>query len=135
MALPGRYDLQCLRDHNFYVNVTAADAIRHGFTSFFQCGTFDTFPDLKLVLPEVGSGWISYWLDRMDALYDSMVGRSLPLKEKPSYYFKRDTVRGQIHPDRLANHIGLIHHSEPWRRAQEPGIINNCSWSTGSAPA
>jgi predicted TIM-barrel fold metal-dependent hydrolase len=89
-ALPGRYDSQHLRNHSFFLNVTAADAIRHGFTSFFQCGTFDKFPELKLVLLEVGSGWISYWLDRMDAVFNSMIGRTVRLREKPSYYFKRN---------------------------------------------
>jgi predicted TIM-barrel fold metal-dependent hydrolase len=89
-ALPGRYDYPLIRDHNFFLNVTAADAIRHGFTSFFQCGTFEKFPELKLVLLEVGAGWISYWLDRMDAVYKSWIGRTLPLKETPSYYFKRN---------------------------------------------
>lgn len=88
-ALPGRYDYQYIRNQIFFINVTAADAIRHGFTSFFQYGTFDKFPQLKLVLLEVGSGWISYWLDRLDAVYNSAAGRSVPLKEKPSFYFQR----------------------------------------------
>ncbi|MGH7935072.1 MAG: amidohydrolase family protein [Candidatus Binataceae bacterium] len=89
-ALPGRYDRQYIRDQGFFLNVTAADAVRHAFTSFFQYGTFDKFPQLKLVLLEVGAGWISYWLDRLDAVFDSAVGRSVPLKEKPSFYFKRN---------------------------------------------
>ncbi len=88
-ALPGRYDFQHIRNQLFFINATASDAIRHGFTSFFQFGTFDKFPRLKLVLLEVGAGWISYWLDRLDALYESAYGRGVPLKEKPSFYFKR----------------------------------------------
>jgi amidohydrolase family protein len=39
---------------------------------------------------EVGAGWVQYWLGRMDAVYDSVMGRGLPLKEKPSFYFKRN---------------------------------------------
>jgi predicted TIM-barrel fold metal-dependent hydrolase len=88
-ALPGRYDFQHIRNQLFFINATASDAIRHGFTSFFQYGTFDKFPEFKLVLLEVGSGWISYWLDRLDAIYNSAAGRTVPLKEKPSFYFKR----------------------------------------------
>jgi predicted TIM-barrel fold metal-dependent hydrolase len=42
------------------------------------------------VILEVGAGWISYWLDRMDAVYDSIMGRTVPLKERPSAYFKRN---------------------------------------------
>lgn len=37
----------------------------------------------------IGAGWIGYWLDRMDAVYESPIGKSVPLKEKPSFYFKR----------------------------------------------
>ncbi|MBF6569975.1 MAG: amidohydrolase family protein [Candidatus Binataceae bacterium] len=88
-ALPGRYDYKYLRGHRYFLNVTAADAIRHAFTSFFEFAVFDKFPQLKLVLLEAGAGWISYWLDRMDAVYESMFGRQLTLKEKPSYYFQR----------------------------------------------
>jgi len=55
-----------------------------------QYGTLERFPKLKLVILEVGAGWISYWLDRMDAVYDSVLGRDVPLKEKPSFYFNRN---------------------------------------------
>jgi hypothetical protein len=58
----------------------------HGLTSFFH----DRFPKLKLIILEVGAGWISYRLDRMDAVYDSIVGRTVQLKERPSFYFKRN---------------------------------------------
>jgi uncharacterized protein len=89
-AWPGRYDREYVRKQTFFLNVTASDAIRHALTSFMQYGTFDKFPRLKIVLLEVGAGWIGYWLDRMDAVYDSVMGRGVPLKEKPSYYFKRN---------------------------------------------
>ena len=39
---------------------------------------------------EAGAGWISYWLDRMDAAYSSYAGCKVPLKEKPSFYFNRN---------------------------------------------
>jgi predicted TIM-barrel fold metal-dependent hydrolase len=89
-AMPGRYDRQYIRSNIFFLNVTASDAIRHALTSFIQNGTFDKFPRLKIVVLEVGAGWISYWLDRMDAVYASGAGRGVPLKEKPSFYFKRN---------------------------------------------
>jgi predicted TIM-barrel fold metal-dependent hydrolase len=89
-ALPGRYDRQYIRAHTFFLNVTAADAIRHALTSFMQYGTFEKFPGLRIVILEVGAGWISYWLDRMDAVYASIAGRSVPSKERPSFYFKRN---------------------------------------------
>jgi predicted TIM-barrel fold metal-dependent hydrolase len=70
--------------------VTAGDSIRQALTSFMQYGTFEKFPRLKLVLLEAGAGWISYWLDRMDAAFSSYAGRRVPLKEKPSFYFHRN---------------------------------------------
>src|SRR5579862_5002593 len=89
-ALPGRYDRQYIRAHTFFLNVTASDAIRHALTSFMQYGTFDKFPRLKIVVLEAGAGWISYWLDRMDAVYSSIAGRSVLSREKPSFHFKRN---------------------------------------------
>jgi predicted TIM-barrel fold metal-dependent hydrolase len=89
-ALPGRYDYaKYLRGQFYFLNVTAADAIRHAFTSFFQFGTFDKFPRLKLVLLEAGAGWICYWLDRLDAVWASAMGRNAQIKERPSEYFRR----------------------------------------------
>ena len=55
-----------------------------------QYGTFDKFPELKSIILESGAGSIRYWLDRMDAVYDSIAGRNVPLKDKPSFYFKRN---------------------------------------------
>jgi uncharacterized protein len=88
-ALPGRYEYQYVREHPMFLNVTASDAIRHAFTSFFHFGTFDRFPHLKLVVLEVGGGWVSYWLDRLDAVFETLVGRAIPLRHKPSEYFQR----------------------------------------------
>ncbi len=89
-ALPGRYHLEYIRKQPFFLNVTASDSMRHALVSFMQYGTFEKFPKLKVVILEAGAGWASYWLDRMDAVYDSVIGRTLPLKEKPSHYFKRN---------------------------------------------
>jgi hypothetical protein len=87
---PGRYDKEYVRKQPWFLNVTASDAIRHALASFMAYGTFDKFPKLKLVILEVGAGWVQYWLDRMDAVYDSVMGRGVPLKEKPSFYFRRN---------------------------------------------
>ena len=86
-ATPGRFEH--LHGAHFFLNVTSADAVRHAFTSFFQFAVFDRFPRLKLVLLESGAGWIGYWLDRMDGYASSMLGLAVPLKEKPSNYFRR----------------------------------------------
>jgi len=87
-AVPHRFEIRG-RGKNFFLNVTAADAVRHAFTTFFQFATFDRFPRLKLVLLESGAGWIGYWLDRMDGYCRSLVGIGVALREKPSDYFRR----------------------------------------------
>jgi predicted TIM-barrel fold metal-dependent hydrolase len=89
-ALPGRYQLEYVRKSSFFLNVTASDAMRHALARFMQYGTFEKFPKLKVIILEAGAGWASYWQDRMDAVYDSVIGSTMPLKEKPSYYFKRN---------------------------------------------
>ncbi len=86
-ATPGRFEH--LHGAHFFLNVTSADAVRHAFTSLFQFAVFDRFPRLKLVILESGAGWIGYWLDRMDGYAASLLGRAVPLKEKPSVYFRR----------------------------------------------
>ena len=86
-AAPGRFEE--LHGANFFLNVTAADAVRHAFTSLFQFATFDRFPRLRVILLESGAGWIGYWLDRMDGYAASLLGRAVPLKDRPSTYFRR----------------------------------------------
>jgi predicted TIM-barrel fold metal-dependent hydrolase len=64
--------------------------VRHAFTTLFDFGVFDRFPRLKVVVLESGGGWIGYWLDRLDAVYEAtFLGESVPLAEKPSTYFRR----------------------------------------------
>jgi predicted TIM-barrel fold metal-dependent hydrolase len=48
------------------------------------------WPVVLARLLEAGAGWISYWLDRMDAVFESIAGRSVTSREKPSFYFKRN---------------------------------------------
>ena len=51
------------------LGTTAADGVRHAFTTLFDFGVFDRFPTLKIVVLESGAGWIGYWLDRMDTMF------------------------------------------------------------------
>ena len=97
------------RDTAFFQNVALGNVIREGFTSLFQYGVFDKFPTLQVVILEIGAGWIGYWLDRMDAVYESPIGKSVPLKEKPSFYFKRQCwVSGDPDERSLAGVIPFV---------------------------
>jgi predicted TIM-barrel fold metal-dependent hydrolase len=90
-AGPGRFGEYTSSQYSFFINVTAPDAVRHAFTSMFQYGVFDLFPELRVIVLESGASWIGYWLDRMDAVYASPQGMLVraALKQKPSFYFKR----------------------------------------------
>ena len=80
-------------DARWYYNVLARQGVQQAFYSLFQYGVFDKFPRLKVVVLEAGAGWIGASLDRMDAVYQAMSATKkttvLPLKEKPSVYFRR----------------------------------------------
>ena len=58
------------------------------FTNMMCEGVFERFPRLRVNMLEIGSGWITHWLDKMDIKYE-MYGYDMPLKMKPSEYFKR----------------------------------------------
>jgi predicted TIM-barrel fold metal-dependent hydrolase len=90
-ALPGRFGDYTSSAHAFFLNVTAPDAVRHAFTSMFEYGVPERFPELRIVVLEAGAGWIGYWLDRMDAVWATAQGRAVRqrLPEKPSHYFQR----------------------------------------------
>ena len=64
---------------NELLNVTAPDAVRHAFTTLFEYGVPELFPELKIVVLESGASWLGYWLDRMDAVYASPQGLRLAL--------------------------------------------------------
>jgi len=71
-------------------SVTASDGVRQQFTTMFDYGVFDKFPELKVLVLEAGGGWIGYWLDRIDAVYaHTFIGTRVPLEMKPSEYFMR----------------------------------------------
>ncbi|MGA2409445.1 MAG: amidohydrolase family protein [Candidatus Binataceae bacterium] len=75
---------------DWYFDLFAAQGVPQAFATFFQYGVFDRFPRLRVVVLESGAGWIGYWLDRADAIYRrTALGGTVQLKERPSFYFKR----------------------------------------------
>lgn len=74
----------------WYYDLFAGQGVQHAFGTFFQLGVFERFPQLRVVVLESQAGWIGYFLDRADAIYTgTALGATVRLKEKPSYYFKR----------------------------------------------
>ena len=79
--------------------VAGSDGVRHQFTTLFDYGVFDKFPDLKILVLECGAGWVGYWLDRIDAVFShTVIGERVPLQHKPSDYF-RERVWISCDPD------------------------------------
>ncbi len=74
----------------WYVDLFAGQGVQHAFGTFFQLGVFERFPQLRVVVLESQAGWIGYFLDRADAIFaGTTFGATVRLREKPSYYFKR----------------------------------------------
>jgi uncharacterized protein len=74
----------------WYYDLFAGQGVQQAFGTFFQLGVFERFPRLRVVVLESQAGWIGYFLDRADAIYTgTTLGATVRLKEKPSYYFKR----------------------------------------------
>jgi predicted TIM-barrel fold metal-dependent hydrolase len=73
----------------WYLQLCFPQAVQQAFSTFFLHGTFDRFPRLKLVVLESGAGWLGFWLDRMDALRRGPLGITLPLRDLPSDYVRR----------------------------------------------
>jgi predicted TIM-barrel fold metal-dependent hydrolase len=74
----------------------AAHAARHpmeqmgAFIAVASDGVLDRFPHLRVAFLEAGCGWLPYWLERLDVLYDNPVFReSYQGAERPSEYFHR----------------------------------------------
>jgi predicted TIM-barrel fold metal-dependent hydrolase len=75
---------------SWYFDLFAGQGVQHAFGTFFQLGVFERFPKLRLVVLESQAGWIGYFLDRADAIFNgTTLGLSVRLKEKPSHYFRR----------------------------------------------
>jgi predicted TIM-barrel fold metal-dependent hydrolase len=73
----------------WYLQLMFTQAVQQAFSTFFLYGTFDRFPRLRLVVLESGAGWLAFWLDRMDAFAKGPLRVTLPLRELPSVYVRR----------------------------------------------
>ena len=74
----------------WYRDMFAPAGVVQAFATLFQFGIPDRFPRLKLAVLESGGGWIAQWLARADSIFESTrLGASVRLREKPSYYFRR----------------------------------------------
>ena len=67
------------RESEFFYNVMLRQGVQQAFLSFFALGTLERFPRLRLGVLESGCGWIGAFLDRMDAVSETISGRGARL--------------------------------------------------------
>lgn len=101
------------REREFFYNVMIRQGVQQAFLSLFAMGTLDRFPELRLGLLEVGCGWVGSFLDRMDAVFDTIAGSGVKLRMAPSEYFRRQCFASGD-PDETAaahviDHVGADH--------------------------
>jgi predicted TIM-barrel fold metal-dependent hydrolase len=99
-----------MRDAPWFQNALGMQGPQQAFYGLFQWGLFDRVPRAKVVVLESGAGWIGASLDRMDTIYETALGDSVPLKHKPSEYFRRQCwISGDPDEKSLAlivDHVG-----------------------------
>ena len=107
-AVPVRFKGLRASEAAFFYNVMGRQGMQQAWLSFWTCGTFDRFPDLQLGILEAGSGWVGAFLDRMDAVWDTGVGKGMKMALRPSDYFARQCfVSGD--PDETAAPLTFDH--------------------------
>jgi predicted TIM-barrel fold metal-dependent hydrolase len=108
-SIPVRFD-RLGRASEFHYNVTLRQGVQQALLTFFDYGTLERFPELRLGVLESGMGWLGPFLDRCDAVFETVSGRALPLRTKPSELFSRQCfISGD--PDETAapllfDHVG-----------------------------
>ena len=84
--------------------------MQQAFLSYFTMGAFERFPTLKFGVLEAGCGWIGSFLDRMDAVFETITAKGVQLEHRPSEVFRRQCfISGD--PDETAapfviDHVG-----------------------------
>jgi predicted TIM-barrel fold metal-dependent hydrolase len=96
------------RESEFFYNVMLRQGVQQAFLSFFALGTLERFPRLRLGVLESGCGWVGSFLDRMDAVAETVSGRGARLGLRPSELFRRQCfISGD--PDETAAPLVIEH--------------------------
>jgi len=96
------------RAAEFHYNVMLRQGSQQALLSYFTHGTLERFPTLKLGVLESGMGWIGSFLDRADAVFETITGRAVPISTKPSELFARQCfISGD--PDETAAPLTMDH--------------------------
>ena len=106
-AVPSRFR-HMGREREYFYNVMGRQGSQQAFLSFFTLGALERFPALKLGVLEVGCGWIGSFLDRMDAVYQTISAKGVGIRQPPSEIFRRQCfISGD--PDETAAPLVIDH--------------------------
>lgn len=96
------------RAAEFHYNVMLRQGSQQALLSFLTHGTLERFPDLRLGVLESGMGWVGSFLDRADAVFETISGRGVPIRHRPSELFARQCfISGD--PDETAAPLIMDH--------------------------
>jgi len=96
------------REREFFYNVMGRQGAQQALLSCFTMGALERFPSLRLGVLEVGSGWIGSFLDRMDAVFETISAKGVRLSAPPSQVFRRQCfISGD--PDETAAPLVIDH--------------------------
>ncbi len=93
------------REKEFFYNVMVRQGMQQALLSFFTMGTLERFPTLKLGVLEAGCGWIGSFLDRMDAVFETISAKGVQLEHRPSEVFRRQCFISGDPDETAAPHV------------------------------
>ena len=91
-------------DNYWYAVQTLVVPLQIALLNLINRGTFDRFPNLKVVLLESGATWVAYWLERMDERWDTQK-YTCKFKLRPSEYFQRQCWVSFEPEEALISHV------------------------------
>jgi len=103
-AIPTRFR-HMGREREFFYNVMGRQGSQQAFLSCFTMGTLERFPELKLGVLEVGCGWIGSFLDRMNAVQETISARGVGMKRSASQIFRQQCFISGDPDETAAPHI------------------------------
>ncbi len=105
-AAPVRFSAKYMgREREFFYNVMVRQGSQQALLSFFTLGTLERFPALKLGILEAGCGWIGSFLDRMDAVFETISAKGVQLQHRPSEVFRRQCFISGDPDETAAPHV------------------------------
>ncbi len=105
-AAPVRFAASALgRQREYFYNVMVRQGSQQALLSFFTQGALERFPALRLGVLEAGCGWIGSFLDRMDAVFETIIAKGVALNHRPSDIFRRQCFISGDPDETAAPHV------------------------------